>query len=69
MKTLKDFVYTVAHAINGACSDIKASQKTVMQRWKEFITGFRRKHDLIPSEITLSVTNIRDIDSVQLELY
>jgi hypothetical protein len=69
MKTLKDFVHTIAHAIDGAYGDIKASQKTVMQRWKEFMAGFRRKHDPIPPKITLSVTNVRDIDSVQLELY
>jgi hypothetical protein len=69
MKTLKDFVNTIAHGIDGDYGDIKASQKTVMQRWKEFMAGFRRKYDPIPPKITLSVTNVRDIDSVQLGLH
>jgi hypothetical protein len=47
---------------------LKLVKKTVMQMWKEFMAGFRRKHDLIPPKITLSVTNVRDIDGVRLEL-
>ena len=62
-------MHTIANGIDGDYGDIKPSQKTVMSRWKELTAGVRRKYGPIPSEITLSVTNVRDINSVQLELY
>ena len=45
----------------------KPSQKTVKQRWKKLTAGVSRKDNPISSEITRSITNVRDINRVQLE--
>lgn len=69
MVTPKDFVHTIGYGIGGIYGGPKAGQNTVWQRWKDFTTGFGRKHDPVPPETMLSVTNVRGFVSVQLDLH
>ena len=69
VETLKDFVHTIGYGIDGTYGDPKAGQRTVWQRWKDFTAGIGLKYHPIPPEPTLSVTNVRDLDSVQRDLH
>ncbi|EJT69642.1 hypothetical protein GGTG_12526 [Gaeumannomyces tritici R3-111a-1] len=57
VKSLKDFVKEIAFGIDGAEGDPNPGQGTVLLYWKQFMAGWRRKHEAIPPNITLTVTN------------
>ncbi|EJT69100.1 hypothetical protein GGTG_13368 [Gaeumannomyces tritici R3-111a-1] len=57
VKFLKDFVKEIAFGIDGAEGDPNPARGTVMLYWKQFMAGWRREHEAIPANITLSVTN------------
>ncbi|KAL8396616.1 hypothetical protein RB594_003623 [Gaeumannomyces avenae] len=57
LRSLKDFVKGIAFGIDGAENDPNPAEGTVMLYWKQFMAGWRREHDAIPPNITLSVTN------------
>jgi hypothetical protein len=44
MEALKDFVRTVAYAIDGIYGDPKGCEKTVLQYWKDFMAGWRKQN-------------------------
>ncbi|KAK7398162.1 hypothetical protein QQX98_012469 [Neonectria punicea] len=57
LKYLKDFIKEVAFGIDGVEDDPNPGEGTVMIYWKQFMAGWRREHDAIPRNTTLSVTN------------
>ncbi|KAL2273120.1 hypothetical protein FJTKL_04930 [Diaporthe vaccinii] len=57
LKSLKDFVKEIAFSIDGAGDDPNPAGSTVLVYWKQFMAGWRRVHDAIPPNVTLSVTN------------
>jgi len=59
METLKDFVKKIAYGIEGRDGIAEPSLKSVIQAWKDFRADFRRLHEPIPRNTTLSVTNVR----------
>ena len=48
----------MAYGIDGIYGDPKAGEKSVLQYWKDFTAGWRRRASLIPAETTQSVTNV-----------
>ncbi|KUL85000.1 hypothetical protein ZTR_07766 [Talaromyces verruculosus] len=58
LESLKDFVHQLAYGIEGIYDDEKAGQGTVMVTWKRFTAGFKRDHDAIPRNITLSFLRV-----------
>lgn len=59
LQSLKDFVHQLAYGIEGNYDDPIAGQGSVIVIWKRFTAGFKRDHDAIPGNITLSVRNVR----------
>ncbi|EJT69139.1 hypothetical protein GGTG_13248 [Gaeumannomyces tritici R3-111a-1] len=57
VKSLKDFVKEIAFGIDGVEGDPNPGQGIVLLYWKQFMAGWRRKHEAIPPNITLTVTN------------
>ncbi|KND89402.1 hypothetical protein TOPH_06078, partial [Tolypocladium ophioglossoides CBS 100239] len=57
LKSLKDFMKEIAFGIDGAEDDPNPGEGTVLVYWKQFMAGWRREHDAIPGNTTLSVTN------------
>ncbi|KAK7417505.1 hypothetical protein QQZ08_011587 [Neonectria magnoliae] len=57
LKSLKDFVKEIAFGIDSVEDDPNPGEGTVMIYWKQFMAGWRREHDAIPGNTTLSVTN------------
>jgi hypothetical protein len=57
-------MHTVAYGIEGCGGeDDKPSLKTI-KVWKIFTAQFRREHDAIPRNTTMSVTNVCGLDMV-----
>ncbi|KAM9874786.1 hypothetical protein VDGL01_11107 [Verticillium dahliae] len=57
LASLKEFMKDIAFSIEGAEDDQNPAEGTVLVYWKQFMAGWRRDHDAIPGNITLSVTN------------
>ncbi|KAK2038166.1 hypothetical protein LZ31DRAFT_132679 [Colletotrichum somersetense] len=51
------FIKDIAFSIDGVEDDLNPEEGTVMVYWKQFIAGWRREHDPIPRNTTLSVRN------------
>lgn len=49
----------IAFGIDGAEGDPNSAEGTVKLYWKQFMADWRREHDAMPGNITLSVTNLR----------
>jgi hypothetical protein len=61
LETLKDFAQEVGHGMDGIeGKHEKPSLKSVRQVWKDFTAEFRRSHDPILRNTTLSVTDVRN---------
>ncbi|KAK2022058.1 hypothetical protein LX32DRAFT_574259 [Colletotrichum zoysiae] len=57
LKYLKGFIKDIAFSIDGAEGDANPAERTVMVYWKQFTAGWRREHEPIPGNTTLSVRN------------
>lgn len=68
MEALKDFVRTVAYAIDGIYGDPEGCEKTVLQYWKDFTAGWRRQNPVIPPKTTLSISNVSNLRLLQVGL-
>ncbi|KDN70506.1 hypothetical protein CSUB01_07951 [Colletotrichum sublineola] len=66
LKYLKDFIKDIAFSIDGAEGDPNPAAGTVMVYWKQFTAGWRREHDPIPGNTTLSVRNGLQESSLKL---
>lgn len=59
LETLKHFTKGIVWGLTGCKGeDDLPSAKTVKQVWKDFTAQFRREHEPIPRNTTLSTTNV-----------
>lgn len=58
LETLKDFAKKLAYGIEGRDGNSKPSLKSVLEAWKDFRADFRRLHEPISRNTTLSVMNV-----------
>jgi hypothetical protein len=58
LESLKDFVRTIAYAVDGIKGNGRAPLETVRNYWNCFSAGWCRKIPKIPTSIAESVTNV-----------
>lgn len=70
LETLKGFAQEIGYGMDGIeGEDDPPSLKSVHQTWKDFTAQFRRHHDPVPRNTTVSVTNVRCPCAIPLILF